>query len=1437
MNYLTKIKGRGRGLFLFLVMIVLLAPASVLGQNTLTVYNGSATNYYVPIISAQCNKWQKAEYIIPASDLTAMDGKVIAKLRLYQNHNENYYGYLNWNSQFKVFLKEVSATTFGEPLSYQGLEGATIVYEGYLSPRDQVMDVFFDTYYNYQGGNLLVGFYTSETGSSDKSFGFYGQEVTGASIEGFDADPNSITATQRNFIPKTTFTYYDADACWAPRALVIDENSITATSVELDWTPRGDETAWGFKYTTDYGDTWSDFGVTADHHPYTLNYLQPGTEYYVSVYAKCGDENFSEESSSVFFDTPLCNSENMCEITYRLYDSYDDGWDGDAHISVLHSDREVASLWIDYGESGELRTLNLCDGETYSFVWVCGYNDNECSFEFYGPDGNLIQGMNYSEGEVPEGEYGEEFPLLSNYVMQCPTCKKPRNLSVVTTPTSASFTWTADSGHNSWEFQYSSDETNWSQMQTVTGTPSCTISNLLPATQYYFRVRANCGDSDYSTWSTIAFYTDCGTITVDASHPYFENFDAIRGWGFYDEPGGHILPRCWNALNYSENDYDMYYPTLFGEHPYYDNIEGGEIGYKGSDDECETSYSCPTYMRFYASAASEQYAILPAMNNINGLQLKFMASLADVIGFQDTDFHVGVMTDPTDASSFTEIKSYVFSIPGYEELTVYFNEYELQPDVDEYYIAFKFVVQDGGYGNVYVDDVSVSVLPSCLAPYELTVSNVQENDATLTWSPNGNETAWQVRYSSDKVNWTIVDYTEAEPGQTVTELLDNLAHNTLYYVQVRANCGGSYSDWSRQNKFRTDCSSGYQDVPFFEDFDSYIAFDDRMPQCWTYINASNSTQYPTNQSYPVISNGVEGYTANNYMYFLIQYYDYLNQHYGMDPQDQYVILPRMENICNLQMKFSGLGEKNDYWTDYNCQVKVGVFDDNDAFHLIRTMEMSRTGYFNSYYVSFEGYEGAGRITFLVETPGQFGNRCYESLVKIDNVSVTPKVSYKKFIADGNWNNASCWENNAMPASASDDVLIEAAAVIPSGCSAVCGNIELDGNGASITIEDGGQLICSNAVTATVKKSIANATNWGEGNYTPDGWYFFASPFTEDLWPGNVNNMYAGDYDLYRLNNTTWENYKNPVSGYFELVNGQGYLYANRDGVTLEFTGTTKPYTAGYTVEGTGWNLVGNPYTFNAYVNQSHYVLNSTRTAIEAAASNSAAIAPCTGVLVSGNATFYNAPQTQSNNQGNIQIALAQAATTRGNNHAETLDNAIVSFNEGEQLGKFYFGSQNANIYIPQGEEEFAIASSDKQGELPLNFKAKENGSYTITVAPEGVEMNYLHLIDNLTGADIDLLSTPSYTFNAKTTDYESRFRLVFVCGNVDGDNETFAFFANGQLIINGEGTAQVIDMLGRILINETVKGSASKVIDQPAGIYMIRLISGEDVKVQKVVVK
>ena len=156
--------------------------------------------------------------------------------------------------------------------------------------------------------------------------------------------------------------------------------------------------------------------------------------------------------------------------------------------------------------------------------------------------------------------------------------------------------------------------------------------------------------------------------------------------------------------------------------------------------------------------------------------------------------------------------------------------------------------------------------------------------------------------------------------------------------------------------------------------------------------------------------------------------------------------------------------------------------------------------------------------------------------------------------------------------------------------------------------------------------------------------------------------------------------------------------------------------------------------------------------------------------------------------------------------------------------------------------------------MPVRFKAEKNGSYALSFNTENVEFGYLHLIDNMTGKDIDLLAGAStlrgasgatgsatYTFEARTTDYENRFKLVFSANNVDGPSTgsgTFAFYSNGNLIVNGEGTLQVIDMLGRQMFSRDIHSAF--IIQHssfPTGVYVLRLINGENVKVQKIVVR
>ena len=81
---------------------------------------------------------------------------------------------------------------------------------------------------------------------------------------------------------------------------------------------------------------------------------------------------------------------------------------------------------------------------------------------------------------------------------------------------------------------------------------------------------------------------------------------------------------------------------------------------------------------------------------------------------------------------------------------------------------------------------------------------------------------------------------------------------------------------------------------------------------------------------------------------------------------------------------------------------------------------------------------------------------------------------------------------------------------------------------------------------------------------------------------------------------------------------------------------------------------------------------------------------------------------------------------------------------------------------------------------------------------------------------------------------------MFVANNaqIGGEgSEDFAFISNGQLIVLGEGTLQVVDMMGRVISSEVVNGSYSKAINAKSSVYVLRLINGEKVKAQKIVIR
>lgn len=521
------------------------------------------------------------------------------------------------------------------------------------------------------------------------------------------------------------------------------------------------------------------------------------------------------------------------------------------------------------------------------------------------------------------------------------------------------------------------------------------------------------------------------------------------------------------------------------------------------------------------------------------------------------------------------------------------------------------------------------------------------------------------------------------------------------------------------------------------------------------------------------------------------------------------------------------------------------------------------------FCSFFGLNGE-EDTFRIydhETETELDVSCSQSIIYTDNAIyglpdpylISFFTNHPDFVflgseTDHNWSTPSNWSTGAVP-SETDNVIIDGICEMDASATVTALSVN---DGKSITVmtgmtltvtgtltttdasqlvvEEGGQLVHSNEnVLATLRKGIIGF----EGD--KDHYYLVANPTANTA----VANLASNAYDLFTFDPThelEWVFQQEPA-----MTRNVGYLYANSGDVTLEFSGILTPAgeeTIGLTYyDGTGSgrdypgsNLVGNPFACNAYIAGSFYRMNNT----ELIAATGDPIAPCEGIFVeaTGVGQSITFTTTAPDMEANIEITLSQG---RGG----IIDRAILSFGNSYNLHKFMMDESNTQLYIPQDGEKYAAFTMENAiGEMPINFKAAQNGTYTITVNVENA--SYLHLIDNLTGTDTDLLAISSkglgsYTFTALTTDYASRFKLVFSMTGI-GENvadTSFAYLSNGNLVVTDAesgNTLQIIDALGRVVKNEKLGGNSTIGIqDLRAGVYVLRLINGEKIMIQKIV--
>ncbi len=878
-------------LLLILLTVLLMLPAAMRAQDTLTVADGTTTSSYVPVYGLYCDNYLKCEYVFPASDLSDMAGGSISKMTFYLSTSAS----AGWGSvNFKVFLTEVSSTTIS---SYYGYANATMVYEGSLDGTGTTMEVVFDEPYEYGGGNLLVGFYNTVK-STYKSASFYGVSATGACVQGYNSTSLSdVTANQRNFLPKTMFTYVQTGGCRMVQDLTVSD--ITDNSASLAWTDEN-ATSWDIYLTddaTDIPDSTTSPTTSITVTNYDLVNLSPNTHYYVYVRAVCSDATVSRWKSASFltpqipaelpytqdFEDPTENAQ------WTIVENGINQWVIGAAVNTTLDGENALYVSNDYGVTNNYTNSSTSTSWAYRDIdFGNDYAEYNISFKFLGhgesasydylkvflgasttppsswsnssaaPQGTTLLGTynlkdNWTNVSITvnsqfagiqrlyllwwnDGSQGSN-PAASvdDLTITGTNCGRPYNLVAGTaiTESSLSFSFTpALPTDNSWDVVAVAVGDSLDESNVIYGITDLTYEfiGLNADTPYDIYVRTDCG-GEHSFWSEpLRIRTACPEYM---SIPYAENFDT------YGAGSNSNFLSCWQRTT----NYSSQYPYI-------------SSSYKSS---------APGSLCFYNSASSNYcYGITPEVdvntNPINSLSVSFkILKSSTSTGYGALE--VGVMSDPTDLSTFTTVHSFTGS-----ELQATSTWYEVEVPLTDYagtgtYIALRKPTSSTGY--TYVDDFSVYPTPTCLKPMSVTCSQITDNSVTVAWTARSGESQWDVVVVE---HGTDPDLGTPEPAYENPYTVYNLTDNTHYDVYVRANCGGGdVSVWSSVASFNTRCLPT-DVIPFVENFDDYgTTTYTSYPNCWDRM-----TNYSYN--YPYISSTHYSGVGSLYFYSTSDYY-------------------------------------------------------------------------------------------------------------------------------------------------------------------------------------------------------------------------------------------------------------------------------------------------------------------------------------------------------------------------------------------------------------------------------------------------------------------------------------------------------------------------------------------------------------------------------------
>ncbi len=801
----------------------------------------------------------------------------------------------------------------------------------------------------------------------------------------------------------------------------------------------------------------------------------------------------------------------------------------------------IATLTIENGNKNS-GTLSLCS-DYYELIWKKGSYPGEASFTFT-VNGSVIY-SNQSGSSLSDGQ-------VLHTIGTSTTPAKPTGLAAGTPGThEVALTWAPGNSETAWQICLDNDESNIINIDNANstineGTVSYTLTGLTADTEYSVMVRAFIDNDTQSCWSAPVTFTTAPTCPKPTNlvAGSIDTHSAVLSWtekGEADQWQICINGDESNLIAVNENPFTL--TNLDPETAYSVKVRA----YCSAEDQ--SSWSAP--VTFTTAPTCPKPTDLAA-----GTPEAHEVELSWTENGEAEQWQICVNGDETNLLLVNVIPYTLKGLAGDTEYSVKVRAYCSIDDQSN-----------------WTNPVTFTTAEACPKPTNLAETNITTNSATLSWEGYNDSYVLQYRpwnpagddiITTGTLTTYTVDLSQYEGTGSVAIrhydisdmfqlIVDNIevtnAAGTVVYSQDFEDCGGNMpAEFSNMDL----------------DGDGYM---------WGIASSPSSN---VDGSYGIVSASYDNYA-------------------GALTPDNWLILSGIE--MGGQMTFQARGQDPAYAAE---NFAIYVSTENS----IVEVPVTATTY------------NATDLTPNTPYAWQVKGVCSEvNESRFVSSFFKTKDDMLVFATDGNWNDVANWKDaegntaTVLPTNV-NNVRIDAAAVIPAGYVA-CANKATIGTG-SITIKDGGQLK-QNAATlrVTMEKEIAG---YGEndGNY-----YFIASPFNgRTLYSESgsfsiVNNMLTDEYDLNAFDAAAsdgleWINYKSEPqthnafiaeNGLAGLLYSEGYLYANQEGTTLEFIGTTgksNNYSESrdFTYDDSssdvfnGWKLIGNPFTCNGYVTYS-----------------------------------------------------------------------------------------------------------------------------------------------------------------------------------------------------------------------------------------------------------